>query len=248
MTLRALPALALAILCAPSFAASRIVPAEPTAFEPVNLQMTVDSCAFVPSTVRVQAVGSTLKLTQQPNACFAPGEPEVVDVRLGSLAPGDYRVEVYFTGTADTPAAETLAFQVRTRPQIDIFPPPPHPLTDYTAMWWNPAESGWGLSLHQSAADALFGAWFIYDAAGQPEWYTLQSGRWTSATRWTGLIYRTTGPYFADPDYDPRRVLVLPVGAATLDFKQTPGDLGRARFTYTINGNTITKILVRAPM
>jgi hypothetical protein len=239
-------AFAMAVFSAASFAQSRIVPAAPTAFEPVNLRMTVDSCAFSPSTVHVNAAGSTLKVTQQPNACLVAGPPEVVDVRLGSLAPGDYRVEVY-SGNAEGPAAETLAFQVRGRVEIAIFPPPPHPITDYTGLWWTPAESGWGLSLHQSAADVLVGAWFVYGATNQPEWFTLQGGHWTSATRWTGSIYRTTGPYFAGPAYDPRLVLVQPAGTATLEFKQLPGDEGHGRFSYTIDGAMTTKVISRAP-
>lgn len=237
---------ALTAFCLPAFAQSRIVPAQPIAFEPVNLRMTVDSCMFAPATVQVRAVGSTLKVTQQPNACFAAGTPEVVDVRLGSLATGDYRVEVY-NGSGDGAATETLALQVLGRVGIAVFPPPVRPLTDYTGMWWTPTESGWGLSLHQSPADVLFGAWFVYGASGQPEWYSLQGGQWTSATRWTGTIYRTTGPYFGTLTYDPRLVVVTPVGTATLDFTQVPGDEGHARFSYSIGNFAIAKVISRAP-
>lgn len=236
-------ALASALAALPA-AASRIVPAEPTAFELVNLRMTVDSCAFVPSTVRVRAEGATLKVTQQPNNCLLPGTPQIADVQLGALAPGLYRVEVY-SNPAGTGEPEVLAFQVRERVEIAVFPPPPRPLTNYTGMWWNPQESGWGLSLHQAASNALFGAWFVYGSGGQPEWYTLQGGQWTSSTRWTGPIYRTTGPFFAGPDFDPRLVLVQSAGTATLDFSQSPGDEDRARFTYAVGGATATKTISR---
>lgn len=237
-------ALLFAISASSSFA-SRIVPAEPSAFDPVNLRMNVDSCMFVPSTVRVSAVGNVLKVTQAPNFCLVAGTPEIADVRLGTLAPGDYRVEVFMSQSGDGPPAETLAFQVRERPEIAVFPPPTRPLTDYTGMWWNPQESGWGLSLHQAPSHVIFGAWFVYNAAGQPEWYTLQGGQWTTSTTWTGTIYRTTGPFFAGPNYDPRLVLVQAAGTATLDFKQTPGAEDRARFTYTVNGVTATKTISR---
>ena len=240
-------ALASALL-APSALAARIEPAEPIAFEAVNLRMTVDGCAFVPETVRVRASGNVLKVTQHPNQCFAAGPVEVADVRLGSLAPGEYRVEVYASMDAAGAPVETLAFEVRTRPEIAVFPPPPRPITDYSGLWWNAAESGWGLSLHQSPADAMFGALFVYGSDGEAEWFTLQGGRWESSTRWSATLYRTTGPFFAGPVFDPRLVLVQAVGVASLDFHQVPGDEGRARFTYGVDGTTVTKVITRTTL
>jgi len=231
----------------PAIAASSIVPAQPAAFELVNLRMTVDSCAFNPSTVRVRAAMNILTVTQQLNACLLPGAPQTVDVRLGSLASGDYRVEVYANpdGEAAGTPVETLSFSVREPAEIAVFPPPPRPLTDYSGLWWNPLESGWGLALHQNALRSLFGAWFVYGAGGEPEWYTLQGGQWTDSTTWSGVIYRTTGPFFAGPGYDPRLVLVQAAGTATLDFRIRDGEDGSARFTYTIGGATTTKVIER---
>ena len=239
---------ALAACFATAAGASRIVPAEPTAFQPVDLRMTVDSCAFVPGTVHVNAVGGTLKVTQQMNQCLVAGTPEVVDVRLGSLAPGDYRVEVYATANTDAAPLETLSVRVHGRVEIAVFPPPPRPLTDYTGLWWNPAEAGWGLSLHQSPLDVLFGTWYVYNASGQPEWYTVQQGHWTSATRWVGTLYRNQGPFFAGPGFDPRLVLVQAAGDAVLEFRQLPGEEDRASFTYTIGGVTTSKAISRFPL
>ncbi len=228
----------------PVLAQSRIEPARPTSFELVNLRMTVDSCAFDPATVRVRAEGDTLQVTQRLNQCFAPGTPQVVDVRLGSLPAGSYRVEIHAGPDTGSPA-ERLSFEVVDPAEIAVFPPPSRPLTDYTGLWWNPQESGWGLSLHQSALHGVFGAWFVYGANGQPEWFTLQGGRWLDSTTWRGTLYRTTGPSFAGPDYDPRLVLVQAAGTATLDFAHRAGEEGRARFTYTVGGVTTTKNVVR---
>ena len=239
--------LALAATLALPALAGEIVPANPSTFEPVNLRLTVDSCAFVPSTVRVRAADNVITITQHQNNCFVAGPPEVVDIRLGSFPTGDYRVELYpgVGPEADGTPIEVLDFAVRERPEAAAFPPPTRPITDYTGIWWTPSESGWGLSLHQSSSNAMFGAWFVYGANGQPEWFTLQGGRWESATLWTASIYRTTGPFFAGPDYDPRLVLLQEAGTATLDFRQLPGDVGRARFTYTVQGVTRTKVIQR---
>lgn len=244
-----IPAFAfMAALAAPPVAAATLEPAQPIAFEPVNLRMTVDGCAFVPETVRVRAVANVLQVTQHMNNCFAPGPVEIADVRLGTLAPGEYRVELHASPEPSGTPLETLAFTVRTRPEIAVFPPPPRPITDYSGMWWNAAESGWGLSLHQSPTDAMFGALFVYGSGGEAEWFTLQGGRWESSTRWSATLYRTTGPFFAGPVFDPRLVLIQAAGAASLDFHQVPGDEGRARFTYGVDGTTVSKVITRQPL
>ena len=226
-----------------AFAASAIVPAQPTSFQLVNLRIPVDSCAFAPSTVRVKLVSNTFQVTQQINNCFAPGTPQVADVRLGMLPAGHYRVELYGSPSSMVPPIEMLSFQVRD-PAIAVFPAS-SPLTDYSGLWFNPGESGWGLSLHQGPTHAVFGLLFVYDGARQPQWYSLQGGQWTSYTKWTGSVFRTTGPGIANPVFDPALVQYAPSGTISIEFAQPPGEEGRARFTYTIGNATATKVVQR---
>ena len=68
-------AFALLLVAGNACAASQVVPSSPAPFETVNLRTVVDSCSFVPSTVRVNMAGDTLRVTQVLNACFAPGTP-----------------------------------------------------------------------------------------------------------------------------------------------------------------------------
>jgi hypothetical protein len=91
----------------------------------------------------------------------------------------------------------------------------------------------------------MFGALFVYGADREAQWFTLQGGKWESATRWTATVYRTTGPFYASPLFDPRLVLLDAVGSATLDFRQVPGDEGRVRFTYDVDGVTVNKVIQR---
>jgi hypothetical protein len=245
-----IPAVAAAALALASFQAiaASIVPAQPTAFQFVNLRMTVDSCAFDPSRVRVALSGSNHFVVTAPrNQCFAPGEPRVVDVGLGALPAGSYTVSVHEDPRNFAPPYEEARFDVTDPAQIAIVPPPPRPLSDYSGLWWNPNESGWGLSLHQGPTYALFGAWFVYGANGEPQWYTLQGGQWTSSTRWTGQVYRTTGPFFAGADFDPRLVLVQSAGTATLDFSQSPGSEGVARLIYNVGNVAANRPIQRMP-
>jgi len=226
-------------------AASRIVPDQPAEYDPVDLRMNVDSCVFNPSTVRVTMAANVIKVTQQMNNCFAVGEARVADVRLGAFPVGQYRVELYPNTTATGTPLETLAFEVTARPEIAIFPPPPRPLTDFSGIWWNAAESGWGLLLHQGPTRQLFGAIFIYGNGGQPDWFTIPSGSWTDSTHYTAEVFHTAGGAALGQAFNPALVQSTRVGTVTLDFTQTPGTEGTMRLTSTINSVTATKTLTR---
>jgi hypothetical protein len=239
---------ALVLACLPglAIAAARVVPAEPSAFELVNLRMEVDSCAFVPSSVNVTMVANTLRLTQQMNNCLLPGATQVVYVGLGMLPAGDYRVEIY--GGSQPSAGslvESFAFAVRLRPEVAIFPPPVHPLTNYSGLWYDPLESGWGLSIHQGPDGGLFAMLFVYGVNSQPDWFSIQGGAWSSSTAWTGRVFRTNGPPLANPVFDPLTVVYSDAGSVALDFKQIPGREGVAQLDYAIQGVSRTRFIQR---
>jgi hypothetical protein len=231
-----------------AFAASTLVPAQPTSFATVNLRMNIDSCEFTASTVRVSQQSNVIRVTHSPAACSPPGAPGVADVRLGAFPSGDYRVEVYVTHPGTSALVESLSFQVRDPVEIAIFPAPSRPLADYTGLWLDPRESGWGLSLYQGPTHMVFGLLFVYDGPNQPEWYSLQDGHWTSSTTWSANVYRTTGPAYFMGVFDPSQVSYAMAGTATLDFTQSPGQEGRARFTYMINGASVAKTIQRMPL
>jgi hypothetical protein len=230
-----------------AFLASSLVPAQPTSFETVVLRIATDACNFGADTVRVTMSANVIRVTRGGENCSPPGPAIMADVQLGALPAGDYRVETHSVYSLDGPAAETIAFQVRDPAEVAVFPPPARPLTDYTGLWYNPQESGWGLSLHQGAIHSMFGVLFVYDNANRPEWFSIQGGHWTSSTTWTGNVWRTTGPAFGAA-FDPSQVIYSQMGTASLDFTQAPGEEGRARFTYSIGTTSATKTIARMPL
>ena len=238
---RLLIPLSLAALLAPAFAAaqSRIEPADPIEFERVSLRQTVDSCMFDETRVRVSFDGSTIVVVEPQNACLLPGPPEVVDIQLGAFPVGEYRVEVRHAD--DQPAVERLTLSVQGVVYPAVFPPPPHPIANYTGLWWTDTESGWGLSLHQGALHQLFGALYVYGTGGTPEWYTLQSGEWKTSTRWEGTVVSSSGPPWVSSSFNAALVTHRDVGDVVLDFTMVPGAEGRASLSLTVNGTTITK-------
>ncbi len=48
--------------------------------------------------------------------------------------------------------------------------------SNYTALWWNAAESGWGINLNHQG-NIVFGTLFTYDAIGAPLWLVMSDGR-----------------------------------------------------------------------
>lgn len=112
--------------------------------------------------------------------------------------------------------------------------------TDYSDLWWNAAESGWGVGL-QRQGDVIFLTLFVYGADGAGTWFiasSVQAGDATT-TRWQGPLYRATGPAFSAP-FDPN-VQTTPVGTVTLDFTGP----SNATMTYTVDGTRVTKAITR---
>lgn len=111
---------------------------------------------------------------------------------------------------------------------------------DYTDLWWNPSESGWGLNLVQHPSGTLFGVWYTYDENGARTWYVVPSGTWTTGNVYTGPIYATAGPAFNGP-FDPSLVRRTQVGTATFAFS----DASNATFSFTVNGIAGIKPITR---
>lgn len=117
----------------------------------------------------------------------------------------------------------------------------PSPL-NYTALWWNPAESGWGINLaHQG--NILFATLFTYDAAGAPLWLVMSNGAMQSnGTSFTGELYRTTGPAFNAVPFTPIGPANLTqVGTMTLAFSGA----NAATLSYSFNGAPVVKTIER---
>jgi hypothetical protein len=121
--------------------------------------------------------------------------------------------------------------------------PPAAPAFDYTDLWWNPNESGWGLNLVQHAGHQVFGTWYTYASNGKPTWYTMPGGTWTSPTTFSGNVYATTGPSAASSTFDSASVVVRQAGTATLNFS----DANNGAFAYTVDGVVESKVITRQP-
>lgn len=115
------------------------------------------------------------------------------------------------------------------------------PTTDFSDLWFIPAESGWGANVIQQD-DILFVTLFVYGPNGQPTWYVASSTTRTgSGSTFSGPLYRATGPYFGAGSWPANSVQVTQVGTLTFSAPQTSA----ATLTYSVDGVTVTKSIVR---
>ena len=113
--------------------------------------------------------------------------------------------------------------------------------TNYQDLWWNAAESGWGLNVtHQG--NTLFATLFTYDPSGRDLWLVMSSGTRQADGSYLGDLYRTSGSAFSAVPFPPIGAGdVTTVGTMRLRF--TDGNNGT--LTYTYNGITVNKSITR---
>ena len=111
----------------------------------------------------------------------------------------------------------------------------------YTDLWWNPAESGWGISLTHHPSGMIFAAWYTYDTNGNPKWYVVPSCPVVN-NGCTGTLYQTHGPAFGQT-FNPSLVTAQVVGTLSLQFVSATF----ATMTYTVNGVSGIEFIVRQP-
>jgi len=196
----------------------------------------VASRCALPSASPGGTCSDTLYEVSGPRFFGAPFDAAAVRVTPAGTLRLDFR------GPDDGTLTYTLGTQTRTVPitrqifQAGTTRPP----VDYTDLWWNPAESGWGLAVtHQFGV--MFLAWYVYDASGKPVWYVAADCRVLPQDQGcSGTLYRTTGPASGQA-FDPSQVRVFSVGTVTLHFT----DANHGVLGYTVDGVTSSKTITR---
>jgi serine protease len=121
--------------------------------------------------------------------------------------------------------------------------------TNYTDMWWQPTESGWGVHVTQQG-DTLFAAWFTYDFTGAALPLTATLNKVATGV-YSGTLIKTSGPPFSAVPWDKNAVTRTEAGTATISFAN--GNAATFAFTVNDGGRTttqtksITRQVFRAP-
>lgn len=90
----------------------------------------------------------------------------------------------------------------------------------FTDLWYNPQQSGWGMNVVQQLETA-FVTLFVYGPDGKPTWYVAPDAHVIAYTSgglplFSGPLYKTEGPWHGGP-FDPTKVKVTPVGSISLE-------------------------------
>jgi len=116
-----------------------------------------------------------------------------------------------------------------------LSPALPAAATDYTDIWYIPAESGWGVNLVQ-AENVIFATFFVYGPNNQPTWFVAITNK-DGNGNFSGSLYTTVGPYYGGP-WNP--AIYMPTLAGTATF--VPKSPYAGTLTYSIiNGPTEVK-------
>lgn len=115
----------------------------------------------------------------------------------------------------------------------------PAAATDYTDIWYIPAESGWGVNLVQ-ADSVIFATFFVYGPNNQPTWFVAITNQDANGN-FSGSLYTTVGPYYGGP-WNP--AIYMPTLAGTATFVPTSPYAGTLTYSI-INGPTVVKSIQR---
>jgi len=116
--------------------------------------------------------------------------------------------------------------------------------TDFTDLWYNANEEGWGLNVIQQG-NTLFATMFVYGNDQSARWFVASdmkpAGAGAGQNGFAGKLYQTTGPFFGAPAFNETQVGVTEVGDMTLLFTSA----STATLTYTVSGTGVVKQLTR---
>lgn len=156
----------------------------------------------------------------------------VSSVGTGTLAFSDANTGTFsytINGMAGSKSITRQVFATGTTP----------PPVDYTDLWWNSNESGWGVSLTQQYG-MLFAAWYGYNSSGNAVWYVASSCP-VAGSGCTGDLYQVTGGSALTSAWNGANKVVTKVGSITFAFT----DASNGTMSYTINGVAGSKNITR---
>jgi hypothetical protein len=121
--------------------------------------------------------------------------------------------------------------------------------TNFTDLWWNPAESGWGITLTQEYNGPIFATMYVYDGAGKATWLTgvmnprTNSGVSKGPNRsYEGSLFESSGgSVLTQGAFNSTGVSTVSVGM----IRFIPDSAYDGTLSYTYKGVSVTKKIER---
>jgi hypothetical protein len=114
-----------------------------------------------------------------------------------------------------------------------------------TDLWYDPQESGWGLSMVQHDETAFITI-YNFAADGSSRWYAAPDAHLVTVTAdgglpsFSGALYRYSGP-LVGTTFDPSQVHAMPTGLVRID----PVSTDKIRVKYEAEGVQVARDMVR---
>lgn len=110
---------------------------------------------------------------------------------------------------------------------------------DYTDIWYNAQQPGYGFNFIQSDL-YIFATFFIYGPGGQPTW--LVAGLdYDGVSAWSGNLYAATGTFYGAP-WNPASYVPTKVGTAT--FTPSPSNNWQGTLSYVVQSGAVAAVTV----
>jgi hypothetical protein len=107
-----------------------------------------------------------------------------------------------------------------------------------TGLWWNANESGWGATITQQS-ERVFVAMYVYDAAGNPIWYSVSCT--VSGASCAGDLLKVKGGTAPTAPWNGSALSTTKVGTVTLQFVSNDAGL----INYTLDGLSSARQITR---
>ncbi len=173
-----------------------------------------DECAdyrLVQFTAATESGEAYLLVEELPIACPPPGEPpQLAAVAIGHVDPGDYKVALTILRGADQPSPNPSRYDGLIDLHVgDTFSP------RIGGTWYDPAQSGHGISLEIIDDGRMLLYWFTFDEQGDPAWLIAEGHPNGRGVR---LAAQTVSGGFFPPDLDPDLIVRHEWGTIDLSF------------------------------
>ena len=212
---------------------------QPGAIVTSNIVTITGANLTLPATISISGAGS------YSIGCNLDSITTTAMIRAGQTLCVRHRAP--FTANAATSTTITVdGVSATFRSTVDASVPQAVP--NLTGLWWNPAESGWGINFaHQG--DLMFGTLFIYDGARSPMWLVMPAGRRQSIAIddsgagladlgvYAGPLYRTAGPPFDAVPFAP----IGPGNITQVGEMRVTFGTNATTLDYTVGGSRVTK-------
>jgi subtilisin family serine protease len=130
---------------------------------------------------------------------------------------------------------------------FDVFPDNPNKFevdqgfaNPLTGLWWNPDESGWGVTLNQQG-NIIFATLFTYDSDGIPVWYVASNCTMEDESSCSGELYKVVGGTAMTDEWNGENKIVEAVGNITFTFV----DEHEGKMNFDIDGQLGNKNISR---